>query len=400
MTKLAKMTYRNWIEQFGSPLFVLDEAKLLANVDAINSAFKSVYSRTQLAYSIKTNYNAWICKRLFGSGLIPEVISGFELELVEHLGYLSKAIVNGPVKSRKELTKAMLGQATIHIDNLTELKNIIELASDLGCHVKLGIRLRPEGEAWKRFGIALQGEQFEQAMTLIRANERVELVALHLHIGTSIIDCERYRHAGMYMVEAIKRVNQSLDTSLSYIDMGGGLPTQAARLNHYAPENWLVPRLSELAEAIVEPLENSLQDNQADLVIEPGRAIVDDAVFALTSVYSVEGNRVLVDAGKNLLPSVEVRVHPIFNISNDTATKYDYDVFGPLCMGSDVLAREQAIAECHSGDILKIDSVGAYCQSQGMQFIKYQPAMIVLSNEVKLIRKAQDYQHLFALDII
>ena len=127
---------------------------------------------------------------------------------------------------------------------------------------------------------------------------------------------------------------------------------------------------------------------------------MDDAVFALTTVYSVEGNRVLVDAGKNFLPSVEARVHPLFNVSNDTATKYDYDVFGPLCMGSDVLAREQAIAECRPGDILKIDSVGAYCQSQGMQFIKYQPAMIALADEVELIRKAQDYQHLFALDII
>ena len=110
MTTLIKQPYHDWIEQFGSPLFVLDEARLLANVDAINSAFKRVYSHTQLAYSVKTNYSGWICKRLFDYGVKPEVISGFELELVEQLGYISNAIINGPVKSRSELTKAIQGK--------------------------------------------------------------------------------------------------------------------------------------------------------------------------------------------------------------------------------------------------------------------------------------------------
>ena len=67
--------------KYGTPLFIVHESQLEKDYEAFESAFKSLYSNTEIGYSIKTNYLSWICQKLFKLGAVPEFICGFELSI-------------------------------------------------------------------------------------------------------------------------------------------------------------------------------------------------------------------------------------------------------------------------------------------------------------------------------
>lgn len=384
--------------QYGTPLFVLDEAALTEKIQQFSDAFHGVWQNTRVCYSVKTNYLPWIVRKISQLGVTPEVISGFELDLVNTLGIKGDIIVNGPVKSAAELTLCLQKGYFINVDNLDELKLLKDLAQQFSLVAKIGLRVRPANESWKRFGFEFASPQWQQALELINQHDCLQLVGLHTHIGTGIIDLARYRASAQY----IHQVARSLHTALTYIDMGGGFATATARLSHYSEAQWQVPTATEYAHAIVEPLLSYLQQYQCQLIVEPGRALIDDALCLLTSVVSVDDERIIVDAGKNIVPSVESRVHPIRPLFNAMAAKKSFDIFGPLCMGSDCLGRQIDMPQPAVADVLMVTAVGAYSQSQSMQFIKYQAPVVVVDHlsNTTLIRRRQTLSDLLVADLL
>lgn len=384
--------------KYGTPLFVLDEAVLTEKIQQYCDAFHSAWRKTRVCYSVKTNYLPWIVRKISQLGVTPEVISGFELDLVNALGIQGDIIVNGPVKTAAELTLCLQKGYFINVDNLDELKLLKDLAQQFSLVAKIGLRVRPADESWKRFGFEFASPQWQKALDLINQHDCLQLVGLHTHIGTGIIDLARYRASAQYM----HQVASSLRIALTYIDMGGGFATATARLSHYSEAQWQVPSAADYADAIVEPLLSYLQQHQCQLIVEPGRALIDDAVSLLTSVVSVDDERIIVDAGKNIVPSVESRVHPVQPLLNKITAKKAFDIFGPLCMGSDCLGRQIYMHKPAVADVLIIAAVGAYSQSQSMQFIKYQAPVVVVDQEdnVTLIRRRQTLSDLLVADLL
>ena len=129
--------------------------------------------------------------------------------------------------------------------------------------------------------------------------------------------------------------------------------------------------------------------------------MIDESIDIYSKIINVTENRIIIDAGKNIIPSVQFRDHPIELISNNKDDKNlnNYDIFGPLCMGSDCIGKNVKLSNPRENDIIRIKSVGAYCHSQSMNFIKYQPETFVESNgKIKLIRSKQNASRLFSLD--
>ncbi len=390
-------------QQYGSPLFVIDEPKLVARAQALQAAFQAQWPKTRVCYSVKTNYLPWIVKKMASLGIQPEVISGFELDLVEHLAIDGEILVNGPVKTASELQKCIERNYVIHVDNLDELTLLAKLTAELCKPARIALRLRPESESWKRFGFKVGSAAWQQALGLIEEHAFLTLVGLHLHIGTGIIQLDKYRQAAEFMANVAK----SLPHSLEYVDMGGGFATAIARLSHYTAEQWQVPTDTAYAEAILAPLADYLQQHDCSLVIEPGRALIDESIDLICQGVSVDDERIIVDAGKNIVPSVEARVHPIDLLSLETQSELSakpmqaYDIFGPLCMGSDCLGRQVVLPTPKVGDYLLLSAVGAYSQSQSMQFIKYQAAVVVVNAEqtATLVRRRQQLADLLVVDL-
>jgi diaminopimelate decarboxylase len=384
-------------EEYGTPLFVLDESVLEARVRQFVDSFIGVWPATKVCYSVKTNYVTWIVRKMCGMGLLPEVISGFELDLISEIRPTGEVVVNGPVKTEAELALCLQNDYLINVDNLDELKTLAELAVRMRKVGRIGLRVRPHGEAWKRFGFEFESGNWCEALSVIKRSPQISLIGLHTHIGTGIIDLQRYESSSRFML----KVASSLPGDLSYLDMGGGFATRTARLSHYADEDWRVPSDEAYADSIIRPLKPYLHGKRCQLFVEPGRALIDDAVSLLCSVISVDNDRIIVDAGKNIVPSVLSRLHPVVPIEPTSSEERRYDIFGPLCMGSDCLGHQVILPTPRVSDVLKLVSVGAYCQSQSMQFIKYQPPVVVVSagGAHQLVRRRQTLADLLAQDL-
>lgn len=390
------------LEEYGSPLYVIDSKKLSSDVEHFNISFSKHIPNFKLAYSVKTNYLPWVCKKLFEQGCLPELISGFEIDLVEKLGYLNEsALANGPMKTMEELERLIGADVNIQLDSVTELENIIELSYRLNKTAKVAFRLCPPKSQWKRFGIDTTGDDYKNIINLISNERSVRLVGLHCHLGTAIRNPDSYFESASFLSQQANAL--SLPYKLDYLNLGGGYPTKLARLNQVSENDWNIPEPEEFAKSIYKGLSKYLEKHpQTKVIIEPGRALVDESQFLLTKVIARRENDLILDAGKNILPSVAFRDHPITLLSNENeidSRKETVNLFGPLCMGSDCFAKERSLPPLKAGDILKVDAVGAYGISQAMQFIRYQPAVIAIENgSVVLVRRSQDFQHLFSLD--
>jgi diaminopimelate decarboxylase len=67
-------------------------------------------------------------------------------------------------------------------------------------------------------------------------------------------------------------------------------------------------------------------------------------------------------------------------------------LYGPLCMNIDVIDDHISLPPLSRGDRLVISTVGAYNNTQWMQFIEYRPNVVLISEsgDVELIRAAED----------
>ncbi len=92
----------------GTPVHLLDVARLDANLDAFQRPRGPSGQAAEVFYSFKTQPLPWIIKRLMGRGAGAEVISEYELRLALHLGAPPEKIVyNGPGKSDASIRTAI-----------------------------------------------------------------------------------------------------------------------------------------------------------------------------------------------------------------------------------------------------------------------------------------------------
>jgi diaminopimelate decarboxylase len=125
--------------------------------------------------------------------------------------------------------------------------------------------------------------------------------------------------------------------------------------------------------------------------------MVDEAGYLLTSVTGYkrfpDGKKgYIMDAGVNLLYTstwynfvVELDKH--YDSLNEPSM-----LNGPLCMNIDVIEENIQLPALDRGSILTIGPVGAYNNTQAMQFIRYRPATVLIDNDknVHLLKEADD----------
>jgi diaminopimelate decarboxylase len=135
-------------------------------------------------------------------------------------------------------------------------------------------------------------------------------------------------------------------------------------------------------------------DNLPLLVLETGRALVDDAAFLLGTVISNKrsstGKRItIVDVGVNILFTSFWYDHKVTPAQEFSQYTEDTTVYGPLCMNIDVIRESAALPLLNKGDHFVIHYVGAYNMTQWMQFINLRPRVVLidLQDQVHVIRE-------------
>ena len=392
------------VERYGSPLFVFSERKLRENFRRFKRAFETRYPNVEFSWSYKTNYLKAICAILHQEGETAEVVSEFEYEKARRLGIPGDQIIfNGPYKPKDALRTAILEGARINVDTFEELSDIEEIAKELGQKVKIGIRInmdtgiRPQ---WSRFGFNLESGQAEDAVKRIAASDWLELNGLHCHMGTFILDPRAYAVEVKKMLSFAYHVEDTYGYKIEYLDIGGGFPSKNRLKGVYLPPEVAVPDIEEYAEHITSALlENLRPGDFPKLIIESGRAIVDEAGYLITTVYAAKrlpnGWRgYVLDAGVNILFTAfwynfKVEVDRPLHGAPEPSVLY-----GPLCMNIDVINDLEYLPPIPRGTRLILSPVGAYNVTQWMQFIRYRPNVVLIdtSGDVHLIREAENIE--------
>ena len=394
MTHIDGNSVEKLIKEYGSPLFVISENTIRKTIQKAKKAFRTRYPRVQFAWSYKTNYLNSICSIFHQEGSWAEVVSGFEYDKAISLGVDGKKIIfNGPEKSEDDLTKAIKNDSLIHIDHLDELYTISELAEKLKARPRVAIRVNMDTGVypiWDRFGFNYENGQAWDAINKIMHSETLELVGLHCHIGTFMLAPSAYGVAATKLAELALSIEKKYKHEIKYIDLGGGFASKNTLKGSYLPGSDTNPGFDDFAEAISSALLNSnfRQEKLPLLILETGRALIDEAGYLLGSVISNKrsstGRRnTILDIGVNILFTSFWYDHKITPAQAFTHYSEDTCLYGPLCMNIDVIRESVNLPLLNKDDHVVIHNVGAYNMTQWMQFIALRPNVVLIDMDEK-----------------
>lgn len=351
----------------GTPCYVYSRAAIEAQWRSFDRAFGAQPHRVY--YAVKANSNLAVLNLLARLGSGFDIVSGGELERVLRAGGdPARVVFSGVGKREDEMRRALeVGIHCFNIESLPELKRLSRLASSMGRHAPVALRVNPDVDAKthpyistglreNKFGvdIALAPEWYREASSA----PGIEVRGVACHIGSQLTSLEPF-------ADAVARVARLVDTlttagvKLDHVDLGGGL---GVTYRDEAP-----PSPAAYVEALLQAL--PARQRQLHIGIEPGRAIVANAGVLLTRVeylkHQPAKNFAVVDVAMNDLvrPALYDAWHGIAPLTlreMATATPETmYDIVGPVCESGDFIARERALMLA-PGDLLAIESAGAY----------------------------------------
>ncbi|MEG1510638.1 MAG: diaminopimelate decarboxylase [Bacteroidales bacterium] len=340
-------------------------------------------------YALKANANDKILSIIQKAGLGADCVSGNEVELAIKSGFAPNKIVYAGVgKSDKEINIALkAGIFSFNCESIPEIKIINDFAASMGKVAKIALRINPDidahthkyistGRKEDKFGISPW--MFEDVVELIKNCKNVELIGLHFHIGSQILDLNVFKLL-CNKVEEIQQWFINKDIFIHNINLGGGLGVdyETPNANPIADFKQYFKIIN--ANLIVRP-------NQR-IHFEPGRAIVAQCGHLIARVLYVKiGQRkkfVILDAGMNDLirPALYQAYHAIENLTS-VKRKLRYEIVGPVCESSDKFGKNILLPQTQRGDLIALHTAGAYGQVMGMKYNQRDLAKAYYSNEL------------------
>ncbi len=395
------------VEAVGTPCYVYSARTIVDHYQKLQKAFAEL--DPLICYSVKANSNLAVLKLLAGLGSGFDVASGGELYRVSAVGAdLRKVVFAGPGKTVGEIRQAIqAGVLMLHLESAMELEMAAEVARELGGRAPVALRLNPDvdpdthtyittGKRGTKFGLDL--EAAHEVLSLLRRHQdALELVGVHMHIGSQITEVAPYVTALQRVLE-FRQACQERGFPVPYVDIGGGFG-----INY----RWGEARLAtEFAEALV-PM---LREAGCRLVMEPGRFIVGNAGVLLVRVLYVKqagpAHYVIIDGAMNdlirpALYGAYYRIWPLLGERGPDQEDPDLvptDVVGPVCESGDFFARGRPLPDVEPGEVLVVFSVGAYGMSMSSNYNSRPRAAEVLveGDGYRLCRRRETYQDLLA----
>lgn len=393
---------KSLIEQFGSPLFVLAEKQIRKNYRNASRIFMTRYPRVQFAWSYKTNYLNAVCNIFHQEGSWAEVVSGFEYDKAIGNGVPgNKIIFNGPDKSDSDLIKAAQNNSLIHIDHLDELFTLADLSNRYDLRPRVAVRVNLDTgiyPKWDRFGFNYENGQAWNAIVRIMNDKNLDLAGLHCHIGTFMLSPSAYASAATKLCELASDLKAKYGKTIGYLDLGGGFPSVNTLKGAYLPGSDTVPSIDQFADAITTVILNSgfRQEELPLLILETGRALIDDAGYLIGTVLATkrlsDGRRAtILDFGVNTLFTSFWYDHKISPAQEFGEYTEDMALLGPLCMNIDVIRESVNMPLLEKGNHVVVHKTGAYNMTQWMQFITLRPNVVLIDGKSRthIIRKAE-----------
>ncbi len=360
------------VAEHGSPLWLADVDRARERLAGLRAAWVAVWPDVDVAYSYKTNRTTAFLRAFADDGAGAEVVCGAEYALARDVVGVDGAriTVNGPAKPDALLRRAAADGALVIADSAPELERLAPAGV-----TRAGLRVGlpgPEGHP-SRFGIA-PAQIVAAGQRATQLGLALEVLSVHLvstdftaAVGGTLAANVRVGWAkapAVHAQAAATLARLAGELGVTTIDLGGGFPAAPAVAAH--------------ATAVAGALQAAGFSGR--LMLEPGRALVADAVDLACTVVAVktlaDGSRcAVVDAGTDLLPGA-LWAWPRLEALAPRAGATPTLVAGPLCLNIDVVSPAAELGELAVGDVLLAREVGAYQQVQSTQFGDLRPAIV------------------------
>ena len=402
--------------EFGTPLYVFDEATLRGRCAEYRDEFARRYADSLVVYACKAFVNRALAQLFREEGLGLDVASGGELAVGRSVGFpMERVYFNGNNKSREELEMAVRwGVGRVVVDNSHELSMLQEVAARARKVQDVLLRVSPgvdphthayvaTGVVDSKFGFPLA--QAEEAVVRAMDSSALRLLGMHFHIGSQLFDLEPYRKAIGIVLDLAADMKARHGFALTELSTGGGLGISYSA--DTAP-----PTVADFAETMVSSLLSEAKARGIEpprLVVEPGRSVVGQAGVALYSVGAIKeipGVRtyVCVDGGMadNIRPALYGAEYDAVVASRVEGEEERVTIAGKFCESGDILIRDIELGRVEPGDVIAVPCCGAYCLSMASNYnAALSPAIVMVKEgKARLIRRRQSYDDLTRRDIL
>ena len=374
--------------EFGTPLYVVDEADARARAARLKSAFDTAFAAiggsVKVYYAGKAFLSTEIARWMTTAGLNIDVCSGGELAVALAAGVDPARLgFHGNNKSRAEIDRSVgLGVGAIVLDSVVELDRVADAARAAGRvqNVRLRINSGVHASTHEYLATAREDQKFgipladaPDVVARIRAHDSLRFLGLHSHIGSQIFETDGFAEAARRLLAVHAALLEGGD--VPELNLGGGFGIAYTSADVVTP----IERIAEDFARVVASECAALGIPVPVVAIEPGRAIIGPSTVTLYEVGTtkpVEVSKgsttasrlyVSVDGGMsdNIRPALYGADYAV-RIANRAS---DADpalvrIAGKHCESGDILVHADYLpGDVEPGDLVAVPATGAYCWS-------------------------------------
>jgi diaminopimelate decarboxylase len=387
----------------GTPLYVYSAAVVRDRFRAIDAAFRG-YPHA-LHYALKANSTMALVRLVRELGGSADANSVWEIEVARRAGFAPSDIVfTGVGKSQAELECAVpLELKAINVESSGELARVEAIASRHGTVARVAVRVNPDIDAKShphistglkinKFGIPV--DEARELFGSMADRRSLRLVAVHLHVGSQITTLGPLHDAAVVaarLADELRRIGLPLE----YLDLGGGLGISY--------DGRQVPTPDEYIGALVQ----EIRPKGLPIVIEPGRAITGPAGALVARVIDIKprdtaSDFAVLDAGMTELmrPALYKAFHRIEPVTLRQGLHRSYELVGPVCESTDVVAHDRSLPVLEVGDLVSIRDAGAYGSAMASNYNRRPlPAEVLVDDgRWRVVRRRQSIDDMLALE--
>ena len=394
-------------KKVGTPFYCYSKKSLVENYQNFVAAFSHAgISDYKICYAIKANFNIHLVKILseLGAG-IDAVSAGEVFRGIKAKVNPKKIVFAGVGKTREEMEYALKnGVEEFSVESVAEMFLLNEVATSLNKKAKFSLRVNPNvdakthdkistGRKGDKFGVDI--EKAEEIYAQAAKLPGLEIHGIAMHIGSQITVLEPFKLAFQKLRELCLKLKEQ-GHKISALDFGGGIGIL------YKNENTLL--LNDYAKLIKEMIAGL----NVSVTIAPGRAMVGNAGVLVTKVVFLKEtdvkNFVIIDAAMNDLmrPGLYGSYHEILSCVKKTGAKAIFDLAGPVCESTDILAQGRELVNPKSEDLIVFCSAGAYGSSMSNEYNcrPMIPEVLVDDANFEVIRRRPSFEEMLHLENI
>jgi len=371
----ARESIKHLVSRYGSPLLVIDSARVRGQYRRLAAALPGV----DLHYALKPLPHASVVATLLEEGACFDLATNGEVEVVRRLKVPpERCIHTHPIKREGDIRTALAyGVNRFVVDNPDELRKFVKFRARTSLLIRVSFR-SPDAvcDLSRKFGCepAAVAE-----LCRLAAELRIKIDGLSFHVGSQAAG------PGMF-VEAIAKCGELLRTAAEIghapvmLDIGGGFPVD------YLEAGMPI-------EEFCAPIVRALQELPSGLriIAEPGRYIAAPAAISVTSVMgrALRDGRwwYYLDDGLYGSYSGQFFDHAKYPVEAlvEGGETYPTVLAGPTCDSIDVIRENLRLPKLEMGDLVIGRVMGAYTWASATEFNLFPRATVLALDRGRLL---------------